>query len=314
VSFVLRIRRFWWVPLVRVMTTMPVQARFALLLSLLFLAQPAWAWDQYRTLPTGDDGMPRGCGIRWAVTEIPLALDATALDGLSGTDVTAIAHASAKTWQDVQCGLCQVCTNGQDLARTCAANPLGLQFVWQPGGKPTAIGATCLSTSASGSCDTMDSNGNWINFIHAKAAWQEQGVSSLVVALTVLTYDRNSGEIRDADVLLDDWGHDFCIAPACNALQYDLQSTLTHELGHALGLDHSQVVDATLFAGADPGESKKRTLATDDTNGICTAYRTTCVGCKDASTPGGCQTRPPVSGWGILLLLAAWGTIRRARN
>ncbi len=285
----------------------------ALAIALLLVAQPAWAWTQYRTLPIGDDGLPRGCGIRWAVTEVPLALEATTLDGLADLDVQAIAKTSADTWQNVQCGLCTGCSNGQVVAQTCAANGLGQNLTWLPSGMPTPIGATCTSLNTTGNCDTIQGNGNWVHIVHDKKTWQEQGMSSLVVAVTVLTYDRNSGEIRDTDVLLDDWSHDFCIAPACKADQYDLQSTLTHEFGHVLGLDHTMDPEATMFAGADPGELKKRTLAVDDTSGVCTAYRTTCTSCADTA-PTGCQTRPVSSSWGLLLLLAAWGTIRRARN
>lgn len=284
------------------------------LVVLLSLAQPAWAWNQYRTLAPGDNGEARGCGLRWAATEIPLALDATTLDGLESVDVQAVASASALTWRNVQCGLCQVCENGQETAQACGQNPLGVSLLWLSRGTPSAIGATCTRTNSDGTCDSVTGNGNWVDFIHDGKVWQAQGVSSLVVALTVLTYDRNSGDIRDADVLLDDWGHDFCVAPDCAAAQYDLQSTLTHEFGHVLGLDHSTEPEATLFAGADPKESKKRTLDSDDTVGVCTAYRTTCKACTDTPARSGCQAGSLGNGWGILLLALVWGTFRRARN
>jgi len=277
-------------------------------------AQPAWAWQQYRTLPPGDNGEPRGCGIRWADNNIALALDATSLDGVSSSDVAAIARASGQTWQDVQCGVCEACKNGQSAPQTCAANDLGVHFLWQARGTPSAIGATCTSNKADGSCDTVQGNGNWVSIIHDRDVWQAQGVSGLVVALTVLTYDRNVGEIRDADILLDDWGHDFCIAPQCQGAQYDLQSTLTHELGHVLGLDHTTAPEATMYIGADPHESKKQTLDLDDTAGICTAYRTRCDGCADAPAPSGCQSGAVGNGAVLLLLALAWGRIRRSRN
>ena len=283
-------------------------------LLLLLVAQPAAAWDQYRTLAPGDNGEPRGCGIRWAVNEIPLALEATPLDGLVTVDIQAIAAASGATWQNVRCGLCQVCQNGQEAPQACALNPLGLQLRWLPRGKPTVIGATCTSVKQDGLCDTVSGNGNWVNIIHAKEVWQAQGVSSLVVALTVLTYDRTAGEIRDADVLLDDWGHDFCVAPDCTFGEYDLQSTLTHEFGHVLGLDHTTDLEATMYVGADPKESKKQTLNDDDVSGICHAYRTTCYACTDAPAPSGCQAGSMGNGWSLLLLALVWARIRRARN
>lgn len=290
-----------------------------LVLVLLWLAQPAWAWDQYHTLAPGDDGALRGCGIRWPTNQIPLALDDGTLDGLETVDVPAIAAASGQAWEGVQCALCQVCRNGQQVPESCATHALGLSLQWQPRGKPSAIGATCVASQPDGSCNAVDGNGNWVNFVHDQQTWESQGVGSLVVALTVLTYDRNSGEIRDADVLLDDWSHDFCVAPACGAAAYDLQSTLTHEFGHVFGLDHSANVDATMFAGAGPGESNKRSLENDDITGLCTAYSATCNGCAEAPS-GGCQTRGAVVAgqWlallTLLLLLSVWATIRRARN
>jgi len=51
---------------------------------------------------------------------------------------------------------------------------------------------------------------------------------------------------------------------------YDLQSILTHEIGHFLGLAHSQRSDATMFFSYNPNQ---RDLTDDDIEGICTIYR-----------------------------------------
>lgn len=288
------------------------------LLLLLLLAQPAWAWNQYRTLPPAVDGSLQGCGLRWSTTKVPVAMDNGTLDGLAAVDVQAIGVLAGDAWRDVQCTLCQTCKDGHEVPETCDLNPLGMDFVWLARGTPSTIGASCTSTDSSGACNDVTSNGNWVNFIHDQQTWEDQGVSSLVVALTVLTYDRDTGEIRDADVLLDDWSHDFCVAPDCNGDAYDLQSTLTHEFGHVLGLDHSTNPEATMFAGAAPGETMKRTLDPDDETGICTAYRTSCADCGEAPKGSGCQTGGDRGGWlalaSFLLLLGVWGTIRRARN
>ncbi len=57
-----------------------------------------------------------------------------------------------------------------------------------------------------------------------------------------------------------------------NCIFMDVQNTVTHELGHVLGLDHSNVASATMSATASPGETGKRTLDQDDMDGICSAY------------------------------------------
>jgi hypothetical protein len=290
-----------------------------LVLPLLMLsARPAAAWTQYRTLSPGVDGAPRGCGLRWPTSQVQIAMDDGTLDGLTSVDVQAIGVQSGNTWRDVQCTLCQTCRAGHEEPQSCGANPLGMDLLWHTRGKPTTIGATCVSSQSDGSCNSVTGNGNWVNFVHDQKTWEDQGVSSLVVALTVLTYDRNSGEIRDADVLLDDWSHDFCVAPDCGGSRYDLEGTLTHELGHLLGLDHSTNPEATMFAGAAPGETAKRSLDVDDVTGICTAYRTSCNDCADANSSSTCQAAASRSGWLALaslgLLLGVWAVIRRARN
>ena len=110
------------------------------------------------------------------------------------------------------------------------------------------------------------------------------------------------GAIVDADIELN--GVNFGISvngettstAGCRA---ELQNTLTHELGHLLGLEHpcrvsgdpprvdhtgaavplcstvmndQAITEATMFNFQDCGETKKATLDADDINAICTIY------------------------------------------
>ncbi len=52
--------------------------------------------------------------------------------------------------------------------------------------------------------------------------------------------------------------------------RFDIQGIVTHELGHALGLAHTSVLPATMFAGANPGPAsvELRSLHVDDQQGI----------------------------------------------
>lgn len=277
----------------------------------LLLALPLLAWTQYRTLPADLNGKPQGCGVRWLTDDVPLSLDATPLDHVEDAQVLLVAQKAALAWQQVQCPLCE---DSCGMAQTCAQNPLGVNLhVLETRGLPTLVGATCTQVASDGGCANASSNGNWLNIVHNPVLWAEQGQSSSVVAVTVLTYDRQNGEIRDADVLLDDVHHDFCLAPDCPPGRYDLQSTLTHEFGHVLGLDHTQVSDAAMFAGADPGEILKRSLKIDDTTGICTAYRTRCTTCATSKTAS-CNASRSASAWIPCLLGLCACVLRRRRD
>jgi MYXO-CTERM domain-containing protein len=144
-------------------------------------------------------------------------------------------------------------------------------------------------------------------------------------AITTAVYvnDPNSsrdGAIVDADIEIN--GVDFTISvngtsqtpgPPCRA---DLQNTLTHELGHLHGLEHTcwlpapgmadphwidnqgnpvpvcapglppKITEATMYPTQDCGETKKSSLSDDDIQAICTVYPT-------AKNPGTCE---PVGG------------------
>jgi hypothetical protein len=108
--------------------------------------------------------------------------------------------------------------------------------------------------------------------IHSSELWSSKGYSSSLLAITSLTYDRQTGLIVDADIEINDWKHLFSAGPVAIDDRNDLENTLTHELGHFLGLDHSSDSDATMFGQAPDGEDKKRDLLQDDIDGICDLY------------------------------------------
>jgi hypothetical protein len=121
--------------------------------------------------------------------------------------------------------------------------------------------------------------------------------------VTLVTYDVATGEIWDADVFLNGADHDFEVEASGGA--YDIGNVLTHELGHLLGMGHSEDADATMFAVSRPGETDKRTLSDDDAAGFEELYG------GAAGDPGGsgapaamptCAVTPRAPGGSAVLL------------
>ncbi len=97
---------------------------------------------------------------------------------------------------------------------------------------------------------------------------------SLTIALTTVSFDTETGEILDADIELNSADYAFTTpsSPA-GATGFDLQSVLTHETGHFLGLAHSPLARAVMNASGDTDAvGTKRALTLEDVRGICAIY------------------------------------------
>ncbi|MFE8605700.1 matrixin family metalloprotease [Archangium violaceum] len=118
------------------------------------------------------------------------------------------------------------------------------------------------------------------------------------LGLTTVTFQLRSGEILDADVELN------AVAFASPSEAGDLQGTVTHELGHALGLDHSEDARSTMYPMSTPHQ---RLIDEGSRLAMCTIYprgapAVQCVTPEpDEPPPGpwGCST---ANGGGTFLL------------
>ncbi len=91
-------------------------------------------------------------------------------------------------------------------------------------------------------------------------------------AVTIPAYDLSNGRIVDADMEFNaDW-FTWAILSGASSEKPDLQNIATHEIGHFIGLDHADDIEASLYPFGVPGELHKRTLAEDDIFGICNLY------------------------------------------
>lgn len=106
--------------------------------------------------------------------------------------------------------------------------------------------------------------------------WHDQNwgkvASARAFALTSVTFNPKNGVIADADIEVNTEFYQFSSGQDPQPNHVDVQNTLTHEVGHFIGLDHSKKPEATMFATAPIGETSKRTLDADDINAVCATY------------------------------------------
>jgi hypothetical protein len=189
------------------------------------------------------------------------------------------------------------------------------------------------------------------NMVFRTSSWS---YDPRALAITTVFAQETDGMILDADVELNAvpptvdrhmmfrWG-DLVSGEGVVGVTEDLQNTLTHELGHFLGLDHNcylrgepsrtdhtgratpycddasaEEKEATMFASVTTGDTARRTLAADDVAGVCAIYPTAGARCSDEGT--GCAmapARPAAGAWALLPLglgLALVSARRRRRR
>lgn len=122
-------------------------------------------------------------------------------------------------------------------------------------------------------------NANIVLFQDTK--WRFHGEGD-TLAKTTVTFDAGSGDILDADLEINFAFNELTVGD--DHVVYDLRSIVTHEIGHFIGIDHSDDIDATMYAGYDEGSTEIRSLEVDDITAACTVY--------PPNRGGECKTTP----------------------
>lgn len=237
--------------------------RSGFLLLALFATVPAAAYVRTTTSSSnppcpGSNAKP----LYWRAVTIPYVVDGAGSDDLTGEAQFDAIHRSFATWQDVPCSYIAFRFDGKKQPA-----PVGFQ---QGGSNVNAV--------------------TWV-----ESNWAH---SSRAIAVTLTTFDCNTGQIFDADILLN--GAQFRFSTGGQVGRADVQNTVTHEIGHFLGFDHSPDPESTMYADAPLGETKKRDLSADDVQGLCDVYR---VG--NEPRDGGCSAGPGSASSGATGALAA---------
>ena len=121
------------------------------------------------------------------------------------------------------------------------------------------------------------------NVIYFEDQWKEDPT---LLAVTYL-WSTTEGEMIGFDMALNAQHHQWAIDG--NPESNDLLNTLSHEFGHALGIDHSPIVElATMYPSSPIGEVTKRDLHDDDIDAVMHLYAG--ANHAESTTPAGCST------------------------
>lgn len=95
------------------------------------------------------------------------------------------------------------------------------------------------------------------------------------VGLTVIVNDTagpTAGLLKNSDIILNGNELTWTTDPVADPASYDVETVLTHEVGHVLGLEHSPVLGATMYGRISAGVITPITFADDDIFGAAAIY------------------------------------------
>ncbi|MBM4386291.1 MAG: matrixin family metalloprotease [Deltaproteobacteria bacterium] len=202
---------------------------------LLFLALICFSTMNFKQYPSG-----MGVGLRWFTDKVSYHIDKYGSDDIPDDSEFVAIHNSFETWNAIDCG----------------------EFTFKFGGYVQGIKA---GHNKSGE------NYNLLIWIDDPDEWTKTKDMN-VIAMTTLTFDKFIGEIVDADMEMNDFKYEFTTTNDPKKAKTDVKNTVTHEIGHMLGLDHSDVKESTMYFSSPTGDLEKRTLHEDDIAGFCYIY------------------------------------------
>lgn len=223
------------------------------------------AGDPYTRVHVDTDSSP--CLV-WSDRAFTYHLDAAGSARTPGDTERAAVDAAFATWQAVSDG----CSDFHFAAGTDVSTQR--QIVWREQRCDTVAAANdpCF---LDGTCPAK------------YGCWDDDAQT---LAVTTVSYSRSTGILSDADIQLNGAGWLFTTvtspvcpkdSPAVDCVATDVQNTLTHEIGHALGFGHVSGAESTMAATSPAGELSKRVIDEGTAAGFCAVYpkAAAAVGC-----------------------------------
>jgi MYXO-CTERM domain-containing protein len=224
-------------------------------------ALDASAFCQTTTEGNCDEGTEIGEFLEWERACLSYAIDERGSQWMTAQEVDGAVNLAFEAWENVDCG----------------------------GGNPPSVVLKPLQPSTCQRAE-FNCNGN-VNTIAFLDPWEEPCASMpydpQAFAVTVVWRSAQSGRIFDADIMINDAmsngrnaGGPYANCPdtgcppsfGTNPGPADLRSIVTHEVGHVLGIGHSEVEEATMFLSTDRRSVENRTLHPDDEAAVCSIY------------------------------------------
>lgn len=203
------------------------------MMSVLLVFAPIGQTFAYNVLHTSD-----GNEVRWFKSEVPYYINTDGFTDFDSDELIKATQGAFETWTSEQ---------------------IGVTFRY--------MGTVDIK-------EAEDDCFNIIFFVQDPMTWKEMFKLEDDTALArTRTYASSYGEIVAFDLVFNDGRYQFTDTDIPEDVQTDYVNTLTHELGHVLGLDHSEDPDAVMYATSRAGELSKRRLAEDDREGIHYLYR-----------------------------------------
>src|SRR6185312_11082584 len=251
-------------------------ARAVTLAAVTAYAAPAAAYCRTTTEPieAGYNPVLLGCitggvPIAWASMPVTYELNLGASSQVSLAEAQPIFDAAFESWATVTCGA-SVTTGSPDGA------PPGGTGGGAGGGPHPSLSFEALAPIDANyvpcpddaqACEEAEAAGPH-QIIFRDDAWPYDDVAN-IIALTTVTYGQVDGHIFSANMEINSHEFHFSTAADPPAGDVSLGAVARHEAGHFIGLAHSQIETAAMYAYYQPGMTG---LMPDDVDGVCAVY------------------------------------------